>query len=54
MRVHEVRHQVQVPVDGLVFGQLRLHSVQPVHQSLKSFGELPGEQKSLLQLVLSG
>jgi len=54
MCVHEVGHQIQVSVDGLVFGQLRLHSVQPVHQHLKSLCKLTREQQRLLQLVLSG
>lgn len=41
-------------MDGLVFSQLRLYPVQPVHQGLQSLCELAGEQQSLLQLVLSG
>lgn len=40
MRVHEVGHQIQISMDGLVFGQLGLNTVQPVHQSLESLCEL--------------
>lgn len=50
--IHEVHDQVQVPMDRLVFGQLRLHLVQPVHQGLKGVHELAGEEEGLFQLVL--
>lgn len=53
MVVYQVENQVYVPMDRLVFSQLRLHSVQPVDQSLEGVCELAGEQQGLLQLVLS-
>lgn len=52
MVVDQVENQVYVSVYGLVLSQLRLHSVQPVDQSLQSVCELTREQQSLLQLVL--
>jgi len=52
MRVHEVGHQIQIPVDGQVLGQQGLDPVQPVHQGLESLCKLAGEQQRLLQLVL--
>ncbi|TNN67208.1 hypothetical protein EYF80_022546 [Liparis tanakae] len=45
-----VENQVDVSVDGLVLSQLRLHSVQPVNESLESVFELAREQQGLLQL----
>lgn len=50
--VYEVEDQVYVSVHRLVLGQLRLHSVKPVDQSLQGVRELSGEQQRLLQLVL--
>lgn len=50
--VYEVEDQVYVSVHRLVLGQLRLHSVEPVDQSLQGVRELSGEQQRLLQLVL--
>lgn len=50
--VYEVEDQVYVSVHWLVLSQLRLHSVQPVNQSLQGVRELSGEQQRLLQLVL--
>lgn len=52
MGVHEVHDEVEVPVHGLVLGQLRLHLVQPVDQGLQSVHELARKQQGLLQLVL--
>lgn len=50
--VYEVEDQVNVSVHRLILSQLRLHSVQPIDQSLQGVRELSGEQKRLLQLVL--
>ncbi len=50
--VYEVENQVYVSVYGLVLSQLRLHSVQPVNESLESVSKLAGEQQCLLKLVL--
>lgn len=52
MGVHEVHDKVEVPMHGLVLGQLRLHLVQPVDQGLQSIHELARKQQGLLQLVL--
>ena len=54
MVVHEVEHEVDVSVDGLVVSQLWLHLVQPVYERLQCLCELAREQQRLLQLVLSG
>lgn len=51
--VYQVEDQVYVSVHGLVLGQLRLHSVQPVNESLERVCKLSGEQQGFLQLVLS-
>lgn len=51
--VYQIENQVYVSMDGLVLSQLRLHSVQPVNESLESVCELAGEQQGLLKLVLS-
>lgn len=40
MRVHQVGHQIQISMYRLVFSQLRLNAVQPVHQGLESLGKL--------------
>lgn len=40
MGIHEVHDKVEVPVHGLVLGQLWLHLVQPVDQGLQSVHEL--------------
>lgn len=51
--VDEVEDQVDVSVHGLVLGQLGLHPVQPVNESLESVCKLSGEQQGFLQLILS-
>lgn len=51
--IYQVENQVYVSMHGLVLSQLRLHSVQPVNKRLESVCKLAGEQKGLLQLVLS-
>lgn len=52
MSIHQVHDQVQVTVDRLVFSQLGLHLVQPVHQGLQRIHELAREQEGFFQLVL--
>lgn len=51
--VDQVKNQVYVSVHGLVLGQLRLHSVEPVNESLERICKLSGEEQGFLQLVLS-
>lgn len=52
MGIHEIRDKVQVSMDRLVFSQLWLYAVQPVHKCLQSLGKLTREQQGLLQLML--
>lgn len=38
--VYQVKNQVYVSMHGLVLGQLRLHSVEPVNESLERICKL--------------
>lgn len=51
--VYQVENQVYVSMHGLVLSHLRLHSVEPINESLESVCKLAGEQQGLLKLVLS-
>lgn len=47
-----MQDKVYVPMNRLIFSQLRFNFIEPVDKSLQRVCELTWEQQSLLQLVL--